>query len=89
MVPLITLSHRPGSRDNKEEDAMTVQHTTEAKITVQGKIYTYWMDFDAWCMYARNKAGKVRMISRRSYLKDEASVQHAIAESFGLKASHK
>ena len=53
---------------------MTLQHTNETKITVQGKTYTYWMDFDAWCMYARDKAGQVRMISRRSYLKDEASV---------------
>ena len=40
-------------------------------------------------MYARNKAGQVCMISRSSYLKDEVSVQYAIAEAFGLENTSK
>ena len=63
---------------------MKQQRTSESKVTVKGQTYSYWMDFGTWCMYARNKAGQVRMISRSSYLKDEASVQYAIAEAFGL-----
>ena len=68
---------------------MKQQRNNEAKTTVQGKTYSYWMDFDTWCMYARNKAGQVRMISRNCYLKDEVSVQYAIAEAFGLERIRK
>lgn len=68
---------------------MEKQSNNEAKTKVNGQTYSYWMDFATWCMYARNKAGQVCMISRSSYLKDEVSVQYAIAEAFGLENTSK
>ena len=68
---------------------MKMQSTGRIRIMVDGQAFTYWMDMESWCMYAQNKAGDIRMISRSSYLRDEQSVRHAILEAFGKKSAGK